>query len=77
MSRADKTVGLAAAAASHADLIIRINELTRALVRKGLISGEDIKAALSEDEAKTLRAAATSQFLEDAERMGQVEIPAG
>jgi hypothetical protein len=73
MSKTLGNLGVAAAASSHADLLVRITELTRALVDKGLISKENIKSSMTDEERLALRLSAVDRFMDDAERIAREE----
>lgn len=73
MTEPDITPSIATTASSHADLLLRITELTRALVNKGVISQEDIKTSMTDGERDALRIVLLEKFLESAERIAREE----
>lgn len=64
---------VAPVAAAHSDLLLRITELTKALIAKGVISQDEIDSALTGAQREALRLRFVDEFLSGAERIAREE----
>ncbi len=56
------TIALAAAAAAYSDLLVRIAQLTQALIAKGVITAADVEKSMTAEERSDLYDVATDRF---------------
>lgn len=71
------SIAAGAAAATYAELLVRIAELTKVLISKGVLSQMDLRNSLSEEEREDLATAAMKQFVERFEQIGSLEDRTG